>query len=839
MDINELSELFKKGYGGRQLTSLYTGRTDSLLRDIFCSVSGDSALCLIAVGGYGRGELAPFSDIDIMLFARDRSASERAKELLYRLWDSKLDISYSFRTPADCISEAGRDIRTRTSLLEHRYIAGDINLYRYFNESVYPEIAARKQRGFVSDKLRETQMRHMKFGDSVYMLEPNIKDGRGGLRDIQTVVWLASVKLRIRHFDELSRILMPESFRRLFRAYDFMLKVRFCLHLLSGRKNDLLSFEFHERIADMLGFKSSKRFLSSERFMRYLYLKESVINDIASGALDIISVPYGVNRVSQDSYMRYIYFRKKVTEDFYISKDRIAVTDGVLKKDPDKIIEAFYVMSKTGKKFSPNLREEIRKNLFRISRKVRSSHNAIEWFLGIIRGERVYETLRELHDCGVLGRLIPEFGALSFLAVYELYHAYTVDEHTLHAIRNLLALKNTKYKSLEHLSFIFQGIRHKETLILSLLLHDIGKSAGGHHEEVGYRDIKNIVERFNLSTEMRSRIEFLVKNHTLMASVAFRREIDDPEVIAMFADDVADIESLDALYLLTYADMSAVNPDFWTDWKAYLLRDLYESTFRYLEGSAGVKSDSREVFWGDDKDGIERFLSVMPVRYGISTPPEKICMDYRLYLDVAVGKFSLNITDNAGSAEITVGALDSPGLFSRVVGVLSSMGMNIYRARIYTGKDGIVIDRIQVSNWKEIWWDGMAQLMESNLRKAVCGDEMIYGYDTGQRLSETGDVQENLYTAPDSARRFGPFIEVDNETSAESTVLEFFAYDRLGLLYDVASLMHEHGIDIASARINTESGFANDIFYIQKDGKKIDSKSLYEVVLLLWDKVIR
>lgn len=835
MDITELQILLDKGYGGRQLTALHTAKTDSLLSGLFHSVCGETSLCLMAIGGYGRGELAPFSDIDIMLFARDRAVSEPAKKIMYRLWDTKLDISHSFRTPADCISEAKKDARTKTALLEHRYIAGDRSLYKYFCDDIYPEIAFRKQKEFISEKLREAELRHRRTGDSVYMLEPNIKDGKGGLRDIQTVTWLASVKLRLRHFDELSKLLTPENFRRLGKAYDFLLKVRFCLHSLSGRKNDLLSYEFHDRVAGLLNFKASKRFLSAERFMRYLYLKQSVINAMAFLSGDIITTPYVFNRAAEEEGLaRFFPSKKMITSDFYISKDRLAATAGIFSKAPERIMEAFSLMSRTGKEFSPRLREEVRRNLFRLNKKTRVSQKAVEWFMEVIRGERIHETLREMHVCGVLGRFIPEFGALSFLVVYQPYHLYTVDEHTFRAIRNLLSLENTKYEKFSRLSTIFHGMKQKETLILALLLHDIGKGAGWRHEEIGYRDLKNIVERFNLNIELRGRLEFLVRKHTLMSEFALRREIDDPEVVSQFADEVVARENLDALYLLTYSDMSAVNPDFLTDWKAYLLLDLYEKTYSHLSGLGCVMSEDKVDWGGYARADIERFISLMPERYIIPTSHEKILSDYELYTDVVRKGFSLKVKEASGGVELTIGAWDKPGLFAGIVGVLSSMGMNIYRARIYTGEGGLVIDRVYVSNWKELWWSGMEQELEKRLNLAVC---------------ETGEAAAGLYpqTQPDKATsvllyekgcgRFAPFLEIDNETSVNSSLVEIFAHDRLGFLYDILGLMHKEKVDIISARINTESGLVNDIFDVQAEGGKLNNIRVYELLLSIWEKI--
>ncbi len=830
MTLNELQTLLDSGYSGRQLTLLHTDRIDSILRDTFYSeCSNSSGYCLIAVGGYGRGELAPFSDIDIMLFARDRDASEGAGEFLYKLWDSKLNIGHSFRTPGDCIREARKDIRTRTSILEHRYIAGNADLYRHFKENVYPEIAFRNQRGFITEKLREIEMRHRKSGGSIFMLEPNIKEGKGGLRDIHTILWLGSVRWRIRHFDELHKVLTPHEFKRLSRAYDLLLKIRFCLHLLSGRRNDTLSFEFHDGVARMLGFKTSRGLLGSERFMRYLYLNASVISDITSHALDICSMPY--------VHLPAAITKRKITDGFYQSKDRIVSTVDL--KDTDRIMEAFYIMARTGKRFSPGLKAEIIKNLFRINKGTRNSRKAIEFFMGIISSNRAYETLKEMHRCGVLGRFIPEFGALSFLVVYEPYHRYTVDEHTLCAIKRLQELRDTRYRNLEHLSSIFRRLRHKEALILSLLLHDIGKRgirkdsgpvhATGHHESEGYRGMKGIIERFNLDIELRNMIEFLVKNHTLMSSVAFKMETEDPEVIARFADEIVDRERLDAIYLLTYADMASVGPDFWTDWKAYQLRELYETVSKYLDGFSGngYEHISRmPSIPEDDRAGVRHFLSIMPDRYRLSAPPERKYEDYRLYRDVMERGVVVRVDEGStGVAEVTVGTWDRAGLFSRIVGAITSMGMNIYRARVYTGTNGLVIDKVQISNWRDLWWDGMAQLLKKNLIESIL--------DSKQTIR--GKSEEGRSTLV--CERFKPFIELDNETSADSSILEFFAQDRIGLLYDASSLMHNRGVDIISARINTESGLANDVFCIQQNGSKIDGTAAWELLLSLWERL--
>jgi len=816
--LKEIEDVFDK-LSGRELSVFYTRKTDNFLNNIFNSIESANPLALIAVGGYGRAELAPFSDIDIMFFAKDKSGSKKVEAVLYKLWDAGLTVGHSFRTPEECLIEAKNDIRTHTSLLEARFLAGDRKLYDYFLEKVYSEVAYRKQKSFISMKLKEMEQRHRDYGDSVFLLEPNVKEGQGGLRDIHTVLWLSKVALKIKTIEALSDIIPENEFRRLEKAYDFLLKVRFCLHLMSSRRNDVLSFNAHDYVAAKLGFRNSKKFLGSERFMRYFYLKANVVKNITSHIAGLCSRQRLIKGAG-DFGIR----KKRVTDNFFVYKNLIIPYESdIFRKGPAGIIEAFYVFSKTGKNFSHGLEEDIRHNLLLAGRKIRSLPKAVSFFLEILRGPRVYETLREMHETGILGRFIPEFGALKSLVIYDPYHRYTVDEHTLLAIRNLELLIATKYKNLERLSEIVKALKDKEILFMALLFHDIGKAAGKYHEEEGYRRLKNIIERFNLGLEQRQRIEFLVRNHILMSELALKRETEDPEVISQFAGEVGDEESLKAIYLVTYADMSAVNPAFWTEWKAYLLQDLYERTLKYLRGirddtNAYIKS-VLSSYAGPDKQGLGDFLNEMPQRYLLSTPAEKIYEDYNLVRIVKYRGFAASISQrHDNTTEIIIGAWDSPGLFSKIVGFLSSKWMNIVRARLYTGKKGLVIDKIQISNWEELWWEEMDGFVKNGLE-----DVILRG------------VPVNIpVVSRESSGRFDVFIEIDNETSEENTILEFFSRDRQGLLHDVSNFLYESGLNIISAKINTESGAAQDIFYIQQAGGKVNGVKATELLTALW-----
>ena len=814
--IKEIDVWFGETGSGLQLAERYSGRIDEFVRSIFDSTDAGMKAALFATGGYGRSELSPYSDIDIMFLAADRSDTEAVEKMLYRLWDTGFEISHSFRTPKECIEEAFKDMRTRTSLLEARYIAGNRNLAEVFRTKVYPEIAYRKQKDFVREKLLEMEKRHLSSGESVFLLEPHIKEGEGGLRDVHTSYWLSKVAKKTENFTEFLRLLGADERKRFLAAYDFLLRSRFALHLESGRKNDILSFEFQRGVASRLGFRDTAKFSATERFMRYYHLKSRIVRETT-------------RRIMADCSRSYVpFFRdwrvKKINEDFSLSGGRIVATrDGLFRTDPDKIMEAFSVHAKTGKKFSASTREKIVSALIRINNRTRNSPAAVHYFLEILKGPRVYETLREMHETGVLGRFIPEFGALRLLVVHEPYHMYTVDEHTLIAIRNLERLKETKYKNLEDFHTIIMGMERIDTLFMAILFHDIGKAAGRRHEEEGYKRLKQIVERFNLDVKKRMRIEFLVRNHILMSRAALRMEPSDSEVVAMFADAVGDAENLKAIYLITYADMSAVNPGFWNSWKAYLLKELYENTLAYLSGRREGKGEYlaalRRLCPRRDLPGLMDFLGEMPERYLLASTRERLLQDYRLAQEMREKGFSMRIDAGPGElAELSLSAEDRPGLFTGIVGFLSSKGLNIVNGRIFTGRKGIVIDKISISNWKDVWWKGLEADLERGLKEVARGGKPF--------------AIESRRARPESP--FDIFIELDNEAFEEYTVIEIFSPDRLGLLYDIANVLHCLGVDIISARINTESGLAQDIFYVQRGKEKIDYLKAREILCELW-----
>jgi [protein-PII] uridylyltransferase len=817
-------EMLLVGLYGRRIADELTAMVDGMVLPVFekalrLSVGDQyNGLTMLAVGGFGRKDLAPYSDIDIMLLAEDRdlATEEAAQAVLYALWDTGMNISHSFRTAGECIEDSLKDITVRTSLMDCRFLAGNKDLYLCFRRDTYQSLVFKGRRDFVGGMLREIEARHKSYGNSVYLLEPNVKEGIGGLRDIHSALWLTKAALS-ESDGGLRKTLAGNYYDNFFKAYDFLLRARAALHVVSERKNEVLAFEFHGPTAVSVGLRNTKRFLADEIFMRLYHRKVKDIMD----ALD---------KVKQAGGRRFISFPvslavKKITEDFVVARRELAVRDTAVLRDTDRIMEAVYIYSVTGRSFSDRLTEGIRSRLLFINRKTRYSRKAISFFMRILSGERVYDTLRLMHNMGVLDRFIPEFGRLRHLVIYEPGHRYTVDEHTLKAVKNLEDLKRTQDTRLSYLSKIMIKIK-PEVLYLAVLLHDTGKGVRGDlkHDEEGYLMLKGIMERFQVEHEDRSAIEFLVKNHILLSRLALSRDADAPETIAQLAGVVRNVDNLNALYLMTYADLSAVNPGFWTRWKEYLFKDLYTKTCNHLLGSRARCFETADI-------GLKLFCLEMPERYLISNENKTIRSDYRMSLELDKTGVNVSIKEERdGTALMTLVTMDRPGLFSSIVGVLTFKGINIRSARLYTGNNSLVVDRIIISNWDELCWDGFEAEIAQDL-----GDEIIRGSYLKDRMKDGSDTlmtKRSRLRYP-SMKRFEGFVEIDNESSGQYSLLELFSSDRMGLLYDIAKLLYSYGIDILSAVINTEDDIAQDVFYIRYKGGRLDAETtlniLYEV----------
>ncbi len=811
---DEASELIRKGEDGFVLVNHLTDIVDRVLVSSFMSslkgvADKYAVLALVAVGGYGRREILPHSDIDIMLLSdsNDKEIKDAAQAVLYSLWDQGLNISHSFRTLSGCVNDAMKDLQTRTALLDCRFLTGNELLFHEFNRDIYQKLLFKDKKNFTAEIIRDIDRRHKTAGETLYLLEPNIKEGRGGLRDIHAISWLAKSELRIGTVEEYQQFLSAYEYRDFIRSYKFLLKMRSCLHIQSARRNDVLSAEFHDNVASMLGFRDTKMFFASEIMMRGFYLKSKSVSDILQKVINMCGKKY--------FHFRAPFLVKKISDDFYLSRNEIIVKNSDIFKDTSKIFEAFKIYSTTGKDFSFQIEELLKSRAIFINKKSRSSQKAIHYFREILKGNRVYETLKKMHDTGVLGRFIPEFGRLRHLVILEVFHKYTVDEHTLIAVRNLENLKNTRHARLMYLAEVLKKVR-QDILFLAILLHDIGKGISKRHEDIGYIIIKGVLERLLIDQSDRQKIEFIVKNHIYLAKLALTRDTGAPETFTQLAATVGNEENLDSLFLMTYADMSAVNPSFWNEWKSSILYGLYTKARNHL---MGIRQDPYSLL---DKK-LKIFVEGMSERYLISNTIEEIRSDEILSKDAKKVKLAVSIKEkNDSGAEVTVITDGMQRLFSRVVGVLSSRGLNIISARLFTGKNDIVIRRIVVSNWKQLFWDGMEAGIREDLRKTILLGEFII-----PKLQNPGDTKPQ-------PKRFEVFIEIDNETSDQYTILEVMLPDKIGLLYDITMRLYNWDIDLLSAVINTEAGTANDVFYLQRSGSKLGLEDCMRILNDLW-----
>jgi|WetSurMetagenome_2_1015567.scaffolds.fasta_scaffold00012_19 [protein-PII] uridylyltransferase len=800
-------EFFLQRADGFRIAGGLTDYVDSVMQTLYSEVTakiGHSEYALIAVGGYGRREMMPFSDIDILLLARENSEEirESVQTLLYCMWDKGLNISHSVRTLNECVEDCLKDLQTRTALMDCRFLSGSKAVFDEFMRDCYPRIVLKDKRGFISSLLTEVDRRHKTTGESLYLLEPNIKECRGGLRDIHTISWLSRAELRISSSSDYVRFLSERQFRDFVSAHNFLLKLRAAVHICSRRKNDTLSANIHNSVALALGFRNTKRYFASEIMMRAFYMKSRAVSD----SLAKISRLCGRKYINVPA----LFTVRKITKDFSLSKNEIIVRDPEILRDTGKMMEAFRIFSETGRMFSLQVEEILKNNAFLIGREGRVSREAITHFRDTLRGNRVYETLGKMHETSVLDRFIPEFGRIRHLVIIEAFHRYTVDAHTLIAIRNMENLKKCRDGKLGHLAAIFEKI-NQETLYAAMLFHDIGKGISRKHEEAGYLIIRNILERLLYDQNERQVIEFLVRNHITLAKFALTRDIDSPETVIRMAEIAQNETNLDMLYIMTYADMSAVNPFFWSEWKASLLGDLYGKTLEHLRGII------RNPYSQLDHE-TAAFAGRMSGRYLLSNTAEEIRRDCDLSkLSITEDIVSL-VDEKGGAAELIILSSRIQGLFPMAAGVLSRRRLNIVRARLFIGAGDLIVCKLIISNWKEQLWEGLEACIKDDLRKAA--------------LRGVPDESSRTFSNPGGrhAGRPGLLLEIDNETGEKQTILDVIIPDHVGLLYDIAIRLQTFKIDILSAMINTEDGMAHDVFYLQKRADRLSAEDCERIL---------
>ena len=790
---------------------------------------------VMALGGYGRGELHPLSDVDLMVIYDGKMSpyvQRMMQELLYSLWDLGLHVGHSLRSLDDCVAMARTDFPSRTSMQEARFLAGDRRLFARFQRVLRQEVFRRDFGQFLETTLVERDARYRKHGASPYIGEPNVKESAGGLRDMHTAMWLGEAKFGARTLRELADkgLITPREQAAADAALTFLWRVRNELHFFSGHKNDVLTRDLQPRIAKNLGYENDATSLGVERFMRDYYLHARVIHRVSKRL--IARCQETLSRRGSAERRR----RQQALADglvFFDGRLHLADRDpSQLRVDPARLMKVFGHLHRLGCELSLDLERAVEDSLHLVDDAFRRSDAVGELFLDICRSwGRVCQTFSEMHELGLLGRYLPEFGALTCLVQYDVYHKFSADQHSLLAVEHLEALAPGQSAESEGAAPVLSEVEKPELLMLGMLLHDIGKARGHGHVAKGIPLVRGLTARMGLPSADAAAVEFLVAHHLTMSHVAQRRDIDDPKTVTDFAAVVGDPQRLRMLYLLTYADMRAVGPGVLTPWRARILHELYTRTLDLLTGGRVAKPSRAQLAErlhaaakGEvDLQAVKAHLAMMADRYLESTGVQRMAEHLRMLgeLGEAPVVTALFQHPDLGSSDLVVVTRDLPGLFSLIAGTLAASGVNIISAQIHTRADGIAIDTFQVNDpagdvvGSAAHW---ARPLDA-LRAVITGEQSV------EALLARRRALGREATGPGGP----PKIALDNQLSDSATVIEVKCPDRLGLLYLITRALAGLGLDIVSARIATEIDQAFDTFYVQdREGRKLEDPDTLE-----------
>ncbi len=868
----EMTVLRERHQAGATGLSIVHGRTaiiDALLIHLFdyaCEsytrTKGPlpAPVSLLALGGYGRGELSPLSDIDVMFLFPTKTKPAAAKplqehltnEILYILWDCGLKVGHSTRTIDEAFDEARKEIQSKTALLEARLIAGSTKLYDTFSQAYHSYYVTEDPKGYIAARLDDQNSRRAKFANTVFNQEPDIKNGVGGLRDYQNAVWMARVKLGISTIDELAAqsYLRADDLAAFRRAYDFLLRVRNDLHFMSTRATDVMNLDLQPRIAQNLGYTEVEMLARVESFMQDYYRAAKTIFRVSRLVEDrlALSIGRGGSGAAPGSLrerLRVTRFSRATHVDGFVVRGRelAAGTPEVFIDDPVRLLRVFRHSQQLEVPIDFHLAQLIRDSLPRLTKEVAHSTDASVCFMAIMSElGAVHPVLEKMHELGVLGRFIPEFDALTCLVQHEYYHRYTADVHTLNAIREL----DRVFSEAEPITLKYRAAIHESTapalLYLTLLLHDIGKAESIQgHSESGVRLAEPLLERFGVSPEGRKLVSFTIKNHLAMARFWQKRDVDDPQTSTAFADLVGDTERLRHLYVHTFCDARGTAVDLWNSYKDTLHTTLYRSTFERLKLGAALEASHQEkkkmtqqeliakTIPGISADEINAHFGLLPDRYFVHTDSAEIALHIQM-----VNRLFKSITaaDSVGSLKpviewkddlnrsltvVNVVTWDRAGLFYKLAGAFSVAGLSILGSKVISRTDHIAIDTFYVVEPGR----GVVQSAAAQEKFARTIEEALVANKDllPDIITQAKKIASSRYLASSTGEMlhssFPPTVEVYHELSMQRTIVEIQARDQIGLLYRLAKTISDHAFDITFARIGTERGVAIDTFYIE------------------------
>ncbi|MHA1537401.1 MAG: [protein-PII] uridylyltransferase [Alphaproteobacteria bacterium] len=849
----EVHRRFAKNHDGRACMRASAFLIDQIIRVLYdfayqtayplANPTQGERIAVVAVGGYGRGELAPFSDVDL-LFVLNYKLSPHTEQvieyILYMLWDLGLKVGHATRSTDECLRMAGKDLTIRTALLESRFLWGDRKIYAEFRRRYLATIGADSGLDFVDAKLAERDARHHKMGDTRYVLEPNIKEGKGGLRDLHTLYWIAKYLYRVDEIRDLidKGVFSAAEATRFRKAHEFLRAVRCQLHYIAGRGEERLTFDHQQTIARQLGFNDRKGVKGVERFMKYYYLIAKEVGDLTRifcAALEI------AHRRRPRFRLPFSSARARGLEGFVAEGGWLkTASDTAFADDPLNFIRLFSVAQKHGLDIHPATLRAITQNLKKIDERLRTDAQANRLFLDILTSKSDPATaLKRLNEAGVLGRFIPDFGRIVAQMQYDMYHVYTVDEHSIRAIDLLHRIEAGELADDHPLSTeIIHKVQSRRALYVATFLHDIAKGRGGQHSQKGAEVALVLGPRLGLSEEETESVAWLVRHHLDMSNTAQKRDIDDPKTIADFAAIVQSPERLKLLLVLTVADMRATGPRVWNAWKAALLRDLYTRAEEVMSGQAvggggtaarveAAHGRLRERLGDWPAEAIDAHLARGYPGYWLSLDTDSQVRHAELIRSAEDGGRALVVDTSVDTGraitEVTVYTSDHPGLFSRIAGAMALSGASIVDAKIYTLTSGKALDIFWVQDAEGGAFDdgGRLKRLAARIAESLSG-ELATGHELMGRES-----------LPSRARVFAvpPRVLIDEAASATHTVIEVNGRDRPGLLYDVTRALTDLGLQISSAKISTFGERAIDVFYV-KDvfGMKIQHEAKHEAI---------
>jgi [protein-PII] uridylyltransferase len=855
-------QIHRNGGTGQEVVRSITTLTDVVVTSLFqlaeaaCDPGlrqGSDGCALIALGGYGRREMNPASDVDLM-FVYPRRADAYLNTILHpvlsTLWDAGFVVGHCCRSIDDCVRMARTDLTSSTAMMEARYLAGKPEIYQAFSAKLERSVFYKQAATFVKRKLQETRERHYRYGASIYVQEPHIKEGLGGLRDLHTAIWIARITQRVGAPSELAQrgLLGQEERERWDLALDFMLRLRNELHYLYRGKNDVLSLSMQEQVAANLGFLGTAGSYGVEQFMQQYYLAAKDVSQLSEQL--IVRCTQGRSQI--EMVMRKLKARD-IGDDLTEIDRCIHVTPknrGLFREDPVRLLKVFWYAQQMKYTLSQEIKDHIRADTHLIDDGVRRSSRALGFLLAILREPKgVAATLRSMHELGVLGAYIPEFAKLTRLIQFDFYHRYTVDEHTFLAVETLEHLDEVSRFYGEEFRSIVSDAKRLEILRLALLLHDIGKGEGADHAHKGASLVEASLVRMGISEPDAEAIRFLVAHHLEMSHITQRLDLDDEAIVIDFAKKVQTLDRLKMLYLLTYADIKAVGPGVWTEWKGTLLWELYMKTHTILirgipEGEDDLARAERvksqltlELSPEFGVEAVKRHLEEAPARYLLTTSLHKVASHMRLIQRVKQGEEAVSVWAAfplAGYSEFTLCAYGRHGRFAQAVGILTANGMNILSAQIFTLTSGMVIRHFRVDNGggaaieDATVWDRVVADLRDVLTGGVAVRELI-------KSRRKAVLVQPIHKGPLPPTK----VEFDNVVAEAYTVLDVRTRDRLGLLYLISSTLSDLGVDLRSAKIMTEAEQVVDVFYVtNKDGSKLMDEGRREQIGLALERAL-